>query len=75
MRSRAREESILIEASPESVFDLIHDYKRRLEWDPFLKEATLLGQPYALDNKKSVQKVLDEAGATLKRFSRIKVGI
>ena len=41
----------------------------------FFKEATLLGQPYALDNKKSVQKVLDEAGVTLKRFVRIKVGI
>ncbi|CAM5689028.1 Elongation factor Ts OS=Streptomyces alboniger OX=132473 GN=tsf PE=3 SV=1 [Streptomyces alboniger] len=31
----------------------------------FFKEATLLGQPYALDNKKSVEKVLDEAGVTL----------
>ena len=41
----------------------------------FFKEATLLGQPYALDQKKSVQKILDEAGVTLKRFSRIKVGI
>jgi hypothetical protein len=40
MRSRSREETILIDASPESVFDLIHDCKRRLEWDPFLKEAT-----------------------------------
>src|SRR5207245_11632921 len=42
MRSRAREESIVIAASPEIVFDLIHDYGRRLEWDPFLKEARLL---------------------------------
>ena len=41
----------------------------------FFKDATVLGQPYALDNKKSVQKVLDEAGVTLKRFTRIKVGI
>lgn len=47
MRSRAREESILIDASPELVFDLIHDYKRRLEWDPFLKEATLLDRDSA----------------------------
>ena len=47
MRSRASEESILIEASPESVFDVIHDYKRRLEWDPFLKEATLLDRDSA----------------------------
>ena len=47
MRSRSREETILIDASPESVFDLIHDYKRRLEWDPFLKEATLLDRDSA----------------------------
>jgi hypothetical protein len=31
-----------IRASPEVVFDLIHDYPRRLSWDPFLKEARLL---------------------------------
>jgi hypothetical protein len=37
-----REESIEIAASPETIFDLIHDYSRRLEWDPFLKQATLL---------------------------------
>lgn len=37
-----REQSIEIAASPETIFDLIHDYARRLEWDPFLKQATLL---------------------------------
>ncbi|HMC22786.1 MAG TPA: SRPBCC family protein [Thermoanaerobaculia bacterium] len=47
MRTRAREESIEIAADPESVFDLIHDYKRRLEWDPFLKEARLLDRDSA----------------------------
>src|SRR5712692_11381608 len=47
MRSRAREETILIDASPETVFDLIHDYRRRLEWDPFLKEARLLDRDAA----------------------------
>ncbi len=31
-----------VPAPPESVFDLIHDYERRLEWDPFLREARLL---------------------------------
>ncbi|MEU9761632.1 translation elongation factor Ts [Streptomyces sp. NPDC047985] len=41
----------------------------------FFKEAVALEQAFAKDNKKSVQKVLDEAGVTLKRFSRIKVGI
>lgn len=34
--------AIEIRASPEAIFDLIHDYTRRLEWDPFLKEACLL---------------------------------
>lgn len=43
MRTHAREESIEIAAGSEEVFDLIHDYGRRLEWDPFLKEARLLG--------------------------------
>ena len=47
MRSRAHEESIEIAAEPESVFDLIHDYSRRLEWDPFLKEARLLDRAEA----------------------------
>jgi hypothetical protein len=39
---RAREESIDISADPHTVFDLIHDYSRRLDWDPFLREARLL---------------------------------
>ena len=47
MRSRAHEETIEIAAEPESVFDLIHDYRRRLEWDPFLKEARLLDRESA----------------------------
>jgi elongation factor Ts len=41
----------------------------------FFKESVLLEQAFARDNKKSVQKILDEAGVTLKRFTRIKVGI
>jgi len=39
---RSLEAAVEIRASPEAVFDLIHDYARRLEWDPFLKEALLL---------------------------------
>lgn len=31
-----------IDASCESVFDVVHDYERRLEWDPMLSEARLL---------------------------------
>ncbi|MCQ4043619.1 translation elongation factor Ts [Streptantibioticus rubrisoli] len=41
----------------------------------FYKENVLVDQPFAKDNKKSVQKVLDEAGVTLKRFARIRVGV
>lgn len=36
-------ESVAIAASCERVFDLIHDYGRRLEWDSMLREARLLG--------------------------------
>lgn len=39
---RSLEAAIEIHASPEAVFDRIHDYGRRLDWDPFLKEARLL---------------------------------
>ena len=39
---RSLEAGIEIRATPEAVFDLIHDYGRRLEWDLFLKEACLL---------------------------------
>ena len=39
---RSLDAAIEIRASPEAIFDLIHDYDRRLEWDPFLKEACLL---------------------------------
>ena len=27
--------AIEISAEPEAIFDLIHDYSRRLDWDPF----------------------------------------
>ncbi len=35
--------SIQIKAPTRTVFDLIHNYGRRLEWDPMLSEARLLG--------------------------------
>ena len=42
------EASIDIRADPETVFDLTHDYARRLEWDTLLSEARLLdGAPHA----------------------------
>ena len=33
---------IEISAESDAIFDLTHDYARRLDWDPFLREATLL---------------------------------
>ncbi|MBW5484543.1 translation elongation factor Ts [Streptomyces bambusae] len=68
---RVAEETTRAEGKPEAALPKI--VEGRL--NGFFKDATLLGQPYALDNKKTVQQVLDGAGVTLKRFSRIKVGI
>ncbi|KRV51014.1 elongation factor Ts [Wenjunlia vitaminophila] len=41
----------------------------------FFKENVLLEQAFAKDNKKTVSKVLEEAGVTLKRFTRFRVGV
>ena len=41
----------------------------------FFKESVLVDQAFAKDNKKSVQKVLDEAGVSLTRFARFRVGV
>lgn len=40
----------------------------------FFKENVLLEQPFAKDNKKTVQKVLTEASVTVKDFARFRVG-
>ncbi|QMU72319.1 translation elongation factor Ts [Streptacidiphilus sp. P02-A3a] len=40
----------------------------------FVKENSVLEQAFAKDNKKTVQKVLDEAGVKLVRFARFRVG-
>jgi hypothetical protein len=37
------EETIVIAGSPNELFALTQDYARRLEWDPFLKSAELVG--------------------------------
>lgn len=42
-------------ASCDTVFDLLHDYSRRLEWDPFLRE------PHLLDDAVLADAVLDDA--------------
>src|SRR5262249_17444171 len=35
------EHTLVIAGTPEELFGLTQDYARRLEWDPFLKSATL----------------------------------
>jgi ribosome-associated toxin RatA of RatAB toxin-antitoxin module len=37
------EDSILVRATPDALFALTQDYGRRLEWDPFLRSAQLVG--------------------------------
>jgi ribosome-associated toxin RatA of RatAB toxin-antitoxin module len=37
------EQSIEIAAAPAELFTLTQDYRRRLEWDPFLRSAELVG--------------------------------
>ena len=41
----------------------------------FFKENVVLEQAFAKDSKKTVQQVLNEAGVTLKRFARFRVGV
>ncbi|MGW6687948.1 translation elongation factor Ts [Streptomyces sp. NPDC054961] len=68
---RVAEEVTRAEGKPEAALPKIVEGRV----NGFFRDNTLLGQAYALDAKKSVQKVLDEAGVNLVRFSRIKVGI
>ncbi len=42
MKSLRFEESILIDATPEQVFDYTQDYHQRLRWDTFLQAADLI---------------------------------
>jgi ribosome-associated toxin RatA of RatAB toxin-antitoxin module len=42
LRRMTIEQSIVVRATPAQLFALTQDYNRRLEWDPFLKEAYLL---------------------------------
>jgi ribosome-associated toxin RatA of RatAB toxin-antitoxin module len=41
------EQSIVIAATPDELFALTQDYTRRLDWDPFLKSAELVGGAHA----------------------------
>jgi hypothetical protein len=38
----SHEETIEIFGRPEQIFDLVHDYSRRLEWDSFLRAAAIV---------------------------------
>ncbi|MDJ1132569.1 translation elongation factor Ts [Streptomyces iconiensis] len=67
---RIAEETAKEEGKPEAALPKIVEGRV----NGFFKENTLLDQPFAKDNKKTVQKVLDEAGVTLKRFARFRVG-
>lgn len=68
---RVAEETSRNEGKPEAALPKIIEGRV----NGFFKEVTLLDQPFAKDNKKSVKKILDEAGVSLKRFARIKVGV
>jgi elongation factor Ts len=67
---RIAEETAREEGKPEQALPKIVEGRV----NGFFKENTLLDQPFAKDNKKTVQKVLDEAGVTLKHFARFRVG-
>ena len=40
----------------------------------YLKEVTLLGQPFVKDPDKTVAQLLNEAGCTVNQFARFEVG-
>jgi elongation factor Ts len=67
---RIAEETAREEGKPEQALPKIVEGRV----NGFFKENCLLDQPFAKDNKKTVQKVLEEAGVTLKRFARFRVG-
>ncbi len=60
----------LEEGKPEAALDRIVEGRVT----GFFKEAVLVEQPFAKDTKKTVGKVLDEAGVGVVRFARFKVG-
>ncbi|RMI40329.1 translation elongation factor Ts [Streptomyces triticirhizae] len=58
------------EGKPEAALSKIVDGRV----NGFFKEKVLLDQPFAKDNKKSVQKVVTEAGVSVQGFARFRVG-
>ena len=67
---RLAEETSREEGKPEAALPKIIEGRV----NGFFKENVVLEQAFAKDPKKTVKKVLDEAGVTLKRFARFRVG-
>jgi len=67
---RLAEETSREEGKPEAALPRIVEGRV----NGFFKENVVLEQAFAKDPKKTVAKVLDEAGVTLKRFARFRVG-
>ncbi|MGB9377265.1 MAG: translation elongation factor Ts [Mycobacteriales bacterium] len=67
---RIAEETARAEGKPEQAMDKI--IQGRV--NGFYKDFTLLEQAFVKDNKRTVKDVLDEAGVSVKRFARFKVG-
>ncbi|WP_277454993.1 translation elongation factor Ts [Janibacter sp. DB-40] len=67
---RIAEETAKEEGKPEAAMSKIIEGRV----NGFFKENVLLDQPFAKDAKKSVGKVLEEAGASATQFARFRVG-
>ena len=67
---RIAEETAKAEGKPEKALPKI--VEGRLTG--FFKDSVLIDQPFVKDSKKTVKNVLDEAGATVKAFTRFEVG-
>ena len=67
---RLAEETSREEGKPEAALPKIIEGRV----NGFFKENVVLEQAFAKDPKKTVKKVLDEAGVSLKRFARFRVG-
>ena len=67
---RIAEETAKEEGKPEAALPKIVEGRV----NGFFKENVLLDQPFAKDSKKSVGKVLEEAGASATQFARFRVG-
>jgi len=71
----AKEREILVaqasgEGKPQAIIDKMVDGRVR----KFLAEITLVGQPFVKDPDTTVEKLLKQAGATVKAFARLEVG-